>query len=376
YALLARHRAHAAVLLVRLSGVRPSAVSTTLRDVPDWAKPEITYAVSRGWINGTSGSTFSPNEPVSANAWCALLLRLLGYSERNADFGTTDAALFARRIGLISRDLPETLTRGDVFETMKDALSFPYRGRTETVLEHLIAAGVCDRTTASAIGLLEPALTARQVADRYMSAVFCMTLYFTQSALEEDDVDAHASGFFISPDGIAVTNYHSIQGSVAARATLATGEVCPVERVLWFDRKIDLAIIRVSRQPLSGSPITEFRTLDVVGTKEIRAGDVVYALSNPLGYGLQISSGVIGSTAHDIDRYALPCIVNSADISQGSSGGALMNVYGQVIGVTAGAYTRGNNLYLAVPADPIFTAERNAEGWTLAEVMELEDKAD
>jgi len=48
----------------------------------------------------------------------------------------------------------------------------------------------------------------------------------------------------------------------------------------------------------------------------------VYAIGNPLGLGLAISSGIIGSTAHELDRYALPCIVNSADISRGSSGGS------------------------------------------------------
>lgn len=65
-------------------------------------------------------------------------------------------------------------------------------------------------------------------------------------------------------------------------------------------------------------------------------------------------------------------MVNSADISQGSSGGALVNVYGQVIGVTSGAYTYGNNMYLAVPADPVMNADLTGTGWTLAEVKSME----
>ena len=73
-----------------------------------------------------------------------------------------------------------------------------------------------------------------------------------------------------------------------------------------------------------------------------------------------------------MDRYTLPCVVNSADISRGSSGGALVNVYGQVIGVTSGAYTYGNNMYLAVPVNPVMTADLTGPGWTLAEVKAME----
>ena len=99
---------------------------------------------------------------------------------------------------------------------------------------------------------------------------------------------------------------------------------------------------------------------------------MVYAISNPLGLGLAISSGIIGSTAHDVERYQLPCVVNSADISQGSSGGALLNEFGKVIAITSGAYTYGNNMYLAVPVNPAMEADLSVEGMTLEEVMKAE----
>ena len=64
--------------------------------------------------------------------------------------------------------------------------------------------------------------------------------------------------------------------------------------------------------------------------------------------------------------------MNTADISQGSSGGALLNVYGHVIAVTSGAYTYGNNMYLAVPADPVLEADLTVSGLTLKEVVKTE----
>ena len=75
-----------------------------------------------------------------------------------------------------------------------------------------------------------------------------------------------------------------------------------------------------------------------------------------------------------MENYTVPCIVNTADISQGSSGGALLNAYGQVIGITTGAYVYGNSMYLAVPVDPVFEADLSGAGWTLEELSALENE--
>jgi S1-C subfamily serine protease len=110
----------------------------------------------------------------------------------------------------------------------------------------------------------------------------------------------------------------------------------------------------------------------MAGTGDIRTGDTVYTLGNPLGLGLSVSSGIISDTSRVVERYDLPCIMDTANISQGSSGGALLNAYGQVIGVTSGAYVYGNGMYLAVPVDPAMTADLTGSGWTLAEVTAIE----
>ena len=88
------------------------------------------------------------------------------------------------------------------------------------------------------------------------------------------------------------------------------------------------------------------------GTGDLRTGDTVYAIGNPLGLGLAVSAGVISALERQVDRYELPCVMSTADISEGSSGGALLNVYGQAVAVTTGAYVYGNSMYLAVPIDP------------------------
>ena len=301
-----------------------------------------------------------------------MLLRMLGYSDKTGDFAISDAAAFAWRIGLTGRQLTGTLTVGDLAESVYDALDFCYRGTDTTVLDRLLELGVCTAASANALGLLTPELTARQVADRYLSAAFQLRLYETEEQVHDEVNSADASGFFISADGLAVTNYHSIDKAIKATAVLLNGETYNVDRVLYYDTGIDIAVIHVSKTGENGRTTSAFNYLELAGTADIRPGDTVYALGSPLGLGLAVSSGIIGSTAHELDRYTLPCVVNSADISRGSSGGALVNVYGQVIGVTSGAYTYGNNMYLAVPVNPVMTADLTGPGWTLAEVKAME----
>lgn len=220
-------RAQAAVLLVRLAGAEEAAAADPwfagYRDVPAWCKDAVDYATHQGWLTGITPLDFQPNTAITANAWCTSLLRMLGYSDENGDFSVSDAALFAQRIGLISVAYSGALTRGDMFEIARDALTFSYKDGSGTLIEHLVDSGCTSRSAASALGLLAPELTARQVADRHMAAVFRLDLYKTQEEIDAGTPSANASGFFIMSDGLAVTNYHTIDGGIYATATLSTG---------------------------------------------------------------------------------------------------------------------------------------------------------
>ena len=371
-------RAHAAVLLVRLAGAEQEAARQTVTtrspyyDAPAYARSAIAYAASQGWITSLSAQSYRPDAPITADAWCAMLLRMLGYSDKAGDFTASGAAVFAQHIGLLSHSLSGELTRGQVFQSMRDALTFSYKDGSATVAERLVERGAASQATVSALGLLDQELTVRQVADRHMAAVFRLDVYDTQKQIDEDTPSGNASGFFITTDGLAVTNYHSIEDGIYATATLSTEEAYPVESVIWYDPDIDIAVLRISRTAVSGKSTSAFAYLELVGTTDARPGDTVYTLGNPLGLGLAVSSGIVSATARDVDRYALPCVMNTADISHGSSGGALLNVYGHVIAVTSGAYTYGNNMYLAVPVDPVMEADLTAPGLTLEEVVKIE----
>ena len=237
--------------------------------------------------------------------------------------------------------------------------------------------GAVSRCGDDALGRLRPALAARQAADRCTGAVFRLDTYETEAYWKDGISTGEASGFFISADGLAVTNYPSIQDAVRAAAVLSTGDVSEVESVIYYDPGIDIAVLRVSQTALKGHDTTAFATLELApsGTGDLRVGDTVYAIGSPLGLGLAVSSGIVSATQREVDRYDLPCVMSTADISEGSSGGALLNVYGQVVAVTSGAYVYGNSMYLAVPIDPVLSADLTGQGQTLAEVQAAESAA-
>lgn len=345
-------RAGMAALLLRFSGASASS------------RPESALASAKdnGWIT----LTVPQDAAVSADEFCAALLRLFGCLDTGD--ANTGAALHARRVGLTAQGYEGNLTRGDAFQILRDALVFSYQDGV-TAIQRLVDNGTCSQATASALGFFDEELTARQIADRYMSAVFRIRSYDTQKLYQSEKPSGEASGFFITADGLAVTNYHSIDGALYVTVTLVTGETYNVERVIYYDKDIDIALMKISQTSTEGVETPAFAALELAGAEELRPGDTVYTLGNPLGLGLAVSSGMISAVKRDVDTYALPCVMNTADISKGSSGGALLNIYGHVCAVTSGAYTYGNNMYLAVPIEPILEADWTAEGLTLAEVL-------
>ena len=342
-------RLQAVKLLVRLSGADAEELVSGPQD----------YAAAQGWVTVTGGQ----KDPIPTGEFCAALLRLLGYE----GFTDANAALFARRVALTSRDYGDTLTLGDLYQLVRDALPFPGEDGPSAA-ERLVEKGVW--TQEQVQDLFPEELTARQLADRHMAAAFRLDVYYTDKAYRAQRRSNGGSGFFVTPDGLAVTNYHTIEDAVQATVTLITGETFPVEKVLFYDAGADLALLRISRTSLEKTEAPFFSCLEIAEEPALRRGDPVYALGAPLGLTLAISDGVVSSTDHEVQKFGFPCIVNTADISHGSSGGALLNALGHVVGVTSGAYEAGNNLYISVPLTPVLAADWTVEGLTLREVVE------
>ena len=182
------------------------------------------------------------------------------------------------------------------------------------------------------------ALTSKEVFDLCSPAVF-----FIQTYDIVGDKYATGSGFFIDESGIAVTNHHVLENAITAEITLTNGKVCDIAGVLYYDRDRDYAVIQVD-----GSG---FETLKLGDSAELSGGDVCYAIGSPRGLQNTISNGIISNPSRMSNGTEL--IQTTAPISPGSSGGALINEYGEVVGVTSSSITSGQNLNFAVPINAI-----------------------
>ena len=157
-----------------------------------------------------------------------------------------------------------------------------------------------------------------------------------------DTFESTGTGSFIDNNGTIVTNYHVIESCHTISIKTYDGSEYKVEQILGYDSERDLAIIKADCHN------EHFIKLE---TASIKTGEKVYTLGSSLGLTSSFSEGIISSSSREID--GLEFIQTTAPISAGNSGGPLVNEYGNVIGITTGAFTEGQNLNLAIPVSAI-----------------------
>ena len=162
------------------------------------------------------------------------------------------------------------------------------------------------------------------------------------------------SGFFIDNNGTLVTNYHVIEDGLSGAIQMNDGKTATIDKVLGFDKKLDIAILATSAT--NTRPVTISKT-------PVQVGDTVYAIGYPEAFKLGFSSSTfttgIVSMNRSIDGYSY--IQSTVNITHGNSGGALINKSGEVIGITTAGITYSNIDYmnLSIPIQRIDTVSRN-----------------
>ncbi len=345
-------RIESLVMLVRVLGKEAEALSKggkhPFLDVPQWADKYVGYAYQNKLTNGISATKFGSTDIASSAMYLTFVLRALGYSDANgADFTWDNPYMLARETGVLYGN-PDVINflRADVVLVSYAALEVCIKGTTQTLAEKLIASGAFtamqykehynlyafEKQSSSA------ELTAEQIYAKCSPAVFYVEVYDKQGRGL-----GTGSGFFINSDGTAVTNYHVIKGAASARIKMASGnKIYDVEGVYDYNVKNDWAVIKIDGKDF---PYLELDESEVVG------GATVYAIGSPLGLDNTISQGLISNTNRVLDNVRF--IQTSAAISGGSSGGALINKVGKVIGITSAGFDGGQNLNLALPISVI-----------------------
>ena len=137
------------------------------------------------------------------------------------------------------------------------------------------------------------------------------------------------SGVVVREDGLILTNHHVVEGADTIRVDLADGRSFAATLV-GSDAPSDLAVLRV---PVTGLPALPFGNSD-----RMKVGDVVLAFGNPLGVGQTVTMGIVsakGRATGVSDGSYEDFLQTDAPINQGNSGGALVNLQGELVGINA-----------------------------------------
>ncbi len=172
--------------------------------------------------------------------------------------------------------------------------------------------------------------------------------YTTQSA-------ASGSGFIYSSDGYILTNYHVIESASSIKATLYDGTSYDAQ-LIGYDESNDIAVLKIDAEGLT--PVT------IGDSDNLNVGDPVVAIGNPLGeLTFSLTTGAVSALDREVtlsSNVTMELIQTDCAINSGNSGGALFNLYGEVIGITNAKYSGSSssgasidNIGFAIPINSV-----------------------
>lgn len=160
--------------------------------------------------------------------------------------------------------------------------------------------------------------------------------------------DSGGSGFIIDPDGLVVTNFHVIEG--ATKIEVRVGDRQHEAKLIGSDPATDLALLKID---VGGS----LPYLALGDSDALRDGDWVMAIGNPLALGKTVTVGVVSAKGRSIGITADSGLENfiqtDAAINRGNSGGPLVNLKGEVVGIATAMNWGAENIGFAVPVSTL-----------------------
>lgn len=213
-------------------------------------------------------------------------------------------------------------------------LSFGFNSNNSSAVDSSSDSGSNSNSSASIVIEESPSegvgMSAEEVYDKVSPTVVGVVVYDSEANIISDP-KGQGSGIIISSDGYVVTNSHVIGDSKQnnVKIVLSGGEEFP-GKIVGYDTKTDLAVIKAEKTDL---PVATFGNSD-----NVRIGQWALALGNPIGLTNSLTRGTISAINRSLSsskQHFVKYIQTDAAINPGNSGGPLLNMYGQVIGITS-----------------------------------------
>jgi S1-C subfamily serine protease len=171
--------------------------------------------------------------------------------------------------------------------------------------------------------------------------------------VHHDRYEGGGTGFLIDKDGTIATNHHVIEEASRVRVKFLSGSIFEEAELLVDEPNADLALLRIDlARPVDGGRV-DTKPLTLGNSEDVVVGEHAVVIGNPLGLESTLTDGLVSSRRLYAGR---PWIQFSAPIGSGNSGGPVLNMRGEVIGITTASIANGmvaQNLNLAVPVNEL-----------------------
>ena len=197
--------------------------------------------------------------------------------------------------------------------------------------------------------------TSRTVRRRARSSFFDEMFGFGR-APQERTQNSLGSGVIVRESGIIVTNAHVVKGADELKIVLNDRREFPAE-VIAQDEEIDVAVLKIDTKG------ERLPSLLIQGDGDLEIGDIVLAIGNPFGVGQTVTSGIVSALGRTNVTDVSSFIQTDAAVNPGNSGGALVNLSGELIGVNTAIFSRSggsNGIGFAIPAELVARAVDSA----------------
>ena len=178
-------------------------------------------------------------------------------------------------------------------------------------------------------------------------------LFAGRQRTQEAKSTSLGSGVIVSKEGHILTNHHVTAGMTEIHVVLTDGRNLPAA-LIGSDPVTDIAVLKINAPNIEPLPLGE--------SDSLRVGQQIFAVGNPYGLEESVSRGIVSAKGRLIGDSAIEHIQHDAAVNQGNSGGPLLNVRGEIVGINSQIFTRTGGWQGISFAIPSNTARRILEG--------------